>query len=111
MLLLGCSLGVAWVLQGGFGPGAHTTPPDLVDALGAALLALPCVYYVIVARRVWTRKLWVAGVVIHLFVLLVILAVAVVGRAGSLAPVLFLLGGFTAWILYAKRNTFSKDSG
>ena len=97
LVVLVYSLGMAWVLQGGFGPGAHTSPPDLADLVGTGLLAVPCVYYIVVAQRVWTRKLWVAGIVIHLLVLVLIVAVVLGGRGRSLAALPFLLGGPVAW--------------
>jgi hypothetical protein len=111
LLVLVCSLAVAWVLRGGFGPGARTSPPDLADLLGTALLAVPCVYYIVVPQRVWTRKLWATGIIIHLLVLLLLVAVVLAGRGRSLTALPFLLGGTVAWILYARRNAFSQNSG
>jgi hypothetical protein len=109
-VLLG-SLGVAWVLQGGFGPGSRTSPPDRVDLLGTSLLAVPCVYYILVAQRVWTRRLCVTGIVIHLLVLLFIVALLLAGHGRSLTALPFLLGGPVCWVFHARRNTFSEDSG
>jgi hypothetical protein len=111
LVVLACSLGMAWVLRGGFGPGSRTSPPDLTDLIGTALLAVPCLYYIVVARRIWTRKLWVTGVVAHLLVLVLIVAVVLGGRGRSLTALPFLLGGPVAWILYARRNTFSQNLG
>ena len=111
LIVLLCSLAMAWLLRGGIGPGSRTTPPGLIDILGAALLAAPCVYYILVAQRVWTRQLWATGIVIHLLVVILIVAVVVAGHERSLMALPFLLGGPVAWILYARRNALSRGSG
>ena len=92
---------------GGFGPGAQPPPwPGLMDMLGLVLLTVSCVYYIAVAHRVWTRNLWLIGVVIHslLFIILLIMLFPFSGVRLLVWPI-FLIGPLT-WILYAKRNRF-----
>jgi hypothetical protein len=111
LLLSAFGLFLAWFLQGGFGPGRHTSPPGLIDLCATLLLSIPYVYYIVVAHRAWTRKLWVIGVAIHSLLLIGVVATLLQHRGGSLvAPPLLLIGPVT-WMLYAKRNTFSEHSG
>ncbi len=111
MFILLCNLGMAWVLHGGFGPGSRTSPPGVIDLFCIALLAVPCVYYVVVPREVWTPKLRATGIVIHLLVLVLIVAVVAAGHGRSLMALPFLMGGPVAWILVVRRNAFSKGLG
>jgi hypothetical protein len=111
LLLLAFGLLIAWFLQGGFGPGKQTSPPGLADLFGTLLLSIPCVYYIVVAHRAWTRKLWVIGVVIHSLMLIALVAALLQYRGGSLVALPFFLIGPVTWILYAKRSTFSEQSG
>jgi hypothetical protein len=111
LLLLAFGLLVAWFLQGGFGPGKQTSPPGLTELCVGLLLGIPCVYYIIVAHRPWSRKLWIVGVAIH-SVLLALFLFAVIKSSGAAFLALpFLLVGPVTWLLYAKRNTFSEQSG
>src|SRR5258705_11071877 len=111
LVFLALALCLAFLLQGGFGAGSKASPPGLPEFFGAVLLAIPCIYYIIVARSAWTRKLWAIGVVMHLF--LVVLAVFALPASpdSSLAILPFLLVGPATWIPYAKRNAFSETSG
>src|SRR5258707_710596 len=111
LVLIVLALSVTVFLQGGFGPGLKTSPPGLPEFLGIGLLAVPFVYYVVVAHRPWTRKLWLVGVVIHLLFLVFLLFTLVASRGGSIIALPFLLVGPVTWILYAKRNTFSETPG
>jgi hypothetical protein len=111
LLLLAFGLFITWFLQGGFGPGKHTSPPGLADLFATVLLSIPCVYYIVVAHRAWTRKLWVIGVVIHSVMLIGVVVTLLQYSGGSLAALPFLLIGPVTWMFYAKRNTFSEHSG
>src|SRR5438445_10947286 len=73
LILIALALCVTFFLQGGFGPGSKTSAPGFPEFLGIPLLAVPFVYYVVVAHRPWTRKLWLVGVVIHLLLLVFLL--------------------------------------
>ena len=111
LLLLAFGLSMAWFLQGGFGPGKQTSPPGIANWCFGMLLAIPCIYYIIVAHRPWSRKLWITGVIIHA-VLLAFFLFAVIASGGTAIMALpFLLVGPITWVLYAKRNTFSERSG
>ena len=111
LLLLAFGLFMAWLLQGGFGPGKHTSPPGLPDLFGATLLSIPYVYYVVVAHRAWSRRLWIMGVVIH-SVMVALFVFALIASSGGVAIALpFVLVGPVTWILYAKRNAFSEQPG
>src|SRR5213593_544585 len=57
LLLLAAGLLMAWFLQGGFGPGKQTSSTGLADIFGTILFSIPCIYYIVVAHRPWTRKL------------------------------------------------------
>src|SRR5882724_1109387 len=108
LLLLAFGLFMVWFLQGGFDSGKQKSPPGLADLFGTLLLGIPCVYYIVVAHRAWSRKLWIIGLVIH-SVLLALFILALITSRGSAAIALpFLLVGPVTWILYAKRNTLSR---
>ena len=111
LICLALAVCLPFLLQGGFGPGSNTPSPGLPELFGAALLAVPCLYYIIVARSAWTRKLWAIGVVIHLFLVVFAVFTLVASRGGSFIILPFFLAGPVAWILYAKRNKFSEKSG
>ena len=55
------------------GPGSQSSPPDVADLFGVVLCSVPYIYYIVVAHRAWTRKLWFVGVVIHCLMLILIL--------------------------------------
>jgi hypothetical protein len=111
LVLVTFGLGLAFLLQGGFGPGSRTSPPGVAELGGGVLLSIPCVYYVVVAHRPWTRKLWFIGVIIHCVMLLAFLISILQSRGGSIVLLPVLLVGPVTWILYAKRNTFSENPG
>ncbi len=111
LLLLTFGLVMAWFLQGGFGPGKQSSPPGLADLLVAILLGIPCAYYMIVAHRPWSRRLWVAGVTIHSALFAVFLFVLIESGGTAVLALPFLVVGPVTWLLYAKRNTFSQRSG
>jgi hypothetical protein len=111
LLFLVFGLFMAWLLKGGFGPGNQTSPPGITDLFGTVLLGIPFVYYIVVAHRPWTRKLWITGVVIHCVTLIFFILALMRYRGGNLAAPPFLLVGLVTWILYAKRNALSENSG
>lgn len=99
---------MSWFLQGGFGPGKQTSPPGFADLCVGILLGMPCIYYLIVAHRPWSRKLWIVGVTIH-SVLVALFLYAAVNSSGAAAVALpFVLSGPVTWLLYARRNSFSE---
>ncbi len=57
LLLLAFGLFMVWFLQGGFDSGKQKSPPGLADLFGTLLLGIPCVYYIVVAHRAWSRKI------------------------------------------------------
>ena len=110
LFLLWFALFFDWFLQGGFGPGSQGSPPGLVDLLSAVLLSIPCIYYIVVAHRAWRWKLWLAGIAMHALAFAILL-VALSQDAFASILALPLLAGTLAWVLYAKRNTFTEKSG
>lgn len=111
LLLLAFTLFMAWFLQGGFGPGKQTSPPGLPDLFGAVLLGIPFAYYLVVAHRASSRRLWIIGIIIHSILLTAFLFALVVSSGGVLIALPFLLVAPVTWFLYAKRNTFSETPG
>src|SRR6266550_3236476 len=104
LLLLWLGLFAAFMLQGGFGPGSHTSPPGLADLLGVTLCSSLGAYYIVVAHRVWTRRLWRVGLAVHGLVLVYLIA------SGALSGIPVVLVWAAAWIIYARRNIFAKTS-
>lgn len=104
LLLLWGGLFMAFVLHGGFGPGKQTSPPKFVDLVSVTVCSSLGVYYLAVAHRVWTRKLWRIGLVIHG----VVVAFLICGGASSAIPVVLIWS--VAWIVYARRNTIGETS-
>src|SRR5437867_440140 len=104
LLLLWFGLFVGFVLQGGFGPGSHTSPPGLADLVGVTLCSVLGVYYIVVARGVWTRRLWRVGLAVHGLVFVYLIA------SGLRSAIPLVLVWATAWIIYARRNTFANTS-
>ena len=104
LLLLWFGLSAAFMLQGGFGPGSHTSPPGLADLLGVTLCSSLGVYCVVVAHRVWTRKLWRVGLAVHGLILVYLLA------NGALSGIPLVLVWAAAWINYVRRNIHAKTS-
>lgn len=111
LLFLAFSLFVAWIFHGGFGPGSNTSPPGLVDLLVTLLLSVPCIYYIVVAHRAWSRKLWVVGLAIHSMLFILMLSLLLTGGVGALIMIPFFLAGPIAWLVYAKRNASSPEPG
>ncbi len=106
------ALGVLWALiVGGFGPGKEVPRVGLWDLPGLLLPSIPCVYYIVVAHRPWTRNLWHIGFVMHVLMGILFLASVVSsgGRTFVLLP--FLIVGPITWILHGRRNTFAETSG
>jgi len=101
LLLLWAALLLAFVLQGGFGPGKPTSPPGLAELFGAILFSIPGIYYIVVAHRAWTRRLWRIGLVIHGLTFAIFIATG----APSGIPVVLVWA--VAWIVFARRNTFT----
>ena len=102
LLLLWAALLLAFFLRGGFGPGSQTSPPGLAELFGVLLFSIPGIYYIVVAHRVWTRRLWRAGLVIHGLMFAIFIAIG----APSGIPVVLIWA--VAWIVFAKRNTFAE---
>src|SRR6266567_714067 len=102
LIFLALALGLIFLIQGGFGPGSKPAAPRFPEFFGAILLAIPCVYYIVVAHRAWSRKLWVVGIVIHLFLLVFLLFTLVASHGASLIVLPFLLVGPVTWYLHAK---------
>jgi hypothetical protein len=101
LLLLWFGLFVAFILQGGFGPGSHTSPPGLADLVFVTLCSVLGVYYIVVAHRVWTRRLWTVGLAVHGLVIVYLIA------SGVAAGIPLVLIWAAAWGIYARRNTFA----
>ena len=102
LLLLG--LFIAFMLQGGFGPGKQTSPPGFSALFDALFLSGCCIYYIAVARSVWTRRLFWIGVAVHGTTVIFLLA------NGGLAALSFAMLWSSAWIIYASRNKFIEPS-
>src|SRR5262245_44793856 len=79
LLFLWFSLSVAWFLQGGFGPGSNPPPTGPADLFITLLLSIPCTFYIVLANRAWTRRMRLAGFIIHglTIVILIILSFTV----------------------------------
>ncbi len=89
----------AWLVRGVRGP-------TLADVLATLPIGVPCVYYLIVAERSWTRKLWHAGIVIH-FTTMAFVVYSLL-KFGGISCVLWpvILVGPPAWTLFALRHKF-----
>jgi len=106
------TLAVLWaLLVGGFGPGKQVPRAGLADIPWLLLPGIPCIYYIVVAHRAWTRKLWYIGAVVHAIMLIALLASVILSGGGTLALLPFLIVGPITWILHAKRNTFTETLG
>ncbi len=99
----------AWFVRGG--PGHQTTGPTVADALTTVPIGIPCLYYILVAERAWTRKLWIAGVVIHCAMLVLVInwLLQYDGMTCVVWPVILI--GPPTWTVYALRHDFSADQG
>ena len=105
-------LAVLWALViGGFGPGKQVPRAGLADLPWLCLPTVPCFYYIVVAHRVWTRRLWRAGAVMHVLMIIVFVASVALTRGDTLVLLPFLLIGPLTWILHAKRNPLTEMSG
>ncbi len=84
------------------GPG-----PTMADAFSAVPMGIPCGYYILVAERAWTRKLWIAGVVLHCAML--ILVIHSLLQYGVISCVVWpvILLGPPSWTVYALRHKLS----
>ena len=101
-LLMLVLLFTAWFLRAA---PAGTTGPTLADALATVQIGALCIYYIIVAGRTWTRKLWYAGVMIHgtLLVMVINSLVQYGGISCIVLPVI--LVGPPTWTVYALRSS------
>ncbi len=91
---------IAWFVRGVSGP-------TMTDALAILPIGIPCVYYITVAERTWTRKLWHAGIVIHCALL--VLVISWLLQYGGITCVVWpvILIGPPAWTVFALRHKFS----
>ena len=106
------ALAALWVfLVGGFGPGKQVPRAGFTDLLGFIVLSLPCVYYIVVAHRAWTRELWHIGVVMHALMLILFFASVIASGGRTMALLPFLIVGPITWILHARRNILTKTPG
>ncbi len=101
LLLLWLGLFAAFMLHAGFGPGKQISPPGLTDLFDVICCSALGTYYIVVAHRVWTRRLWRAGLVIHGLLAVFLIA------SGALSAIPMLVVWAVAWIVYAGRNTFA----
>jgi hypothetical protein len=104
LLLLWFGFLVAVMLQGGFGPGSHTSPPSLADLVAVTMCSVLGAYYIVVAHRRWTRRLWRVGLAVHGLVVVYLII------NGAFFGILLVLIWAAAWSIYAQRNTFEKTS-
>ena len=100
LVLLWLGLFAAFMLQGGFGPGKQGSPPGFTALFCVISLSACCAYYIAVAHRAWTRRLFRMGVAIHGVTAVILLV------SGGLAGLAFAALWSAAWIIYARRNTF-----
>ena len=91
--------------------GQLITGPTLADAWATVPIGIPCVYYIVVAERAWTRRLWIAGIVIHCA--MIILVVNWLLQCGGMTCVVWpvILIGPPAWTVFALRHRFSEGQG
>ncbi len=87
--------------------GKQTAGPTLADALSTLPVGIPCVYYIIVAEGTWTRRLWVAGVVIHCTMLILVINWLLQFGGISCVVMPVILIGPPAWTVFALRHRFS----
>jgi hypothetical protein len=104
LVLLWLGLFAAFMLQGGFGPGKQTSPRGFATLFGVIFLSACCIYYIAVAQRVWTRRLFWIGVAVHGATVVFLLA------SGGSPALPFAVLWSSAWIIYARRNTFVEPS-
>ncbi len=99
----------AWFVRGV--PGQPSARPTLADALATTPIGIPCLYYIVVAERAWTRKLWNAGIVIHCATLILVLNWLL--QYGGMTCVVWpvILVGPPAWTVFALRHKFSEGPG
>src|SRR5512140_3603420 len=100
LVLLWLGWFAAFMLQGGFGPGTQSSPPGFTAFICVVFLSACCAYYIAVARRAWTRRLFWMGVAVHGITAIILLV------GGGWAALPFAALWSAAWIIYARRNTF-----
>lgn len=93
---------------GGFGPGSEIPRASFRDLPVLLLPSAPCIYYIVVAHRVWSRVLGYIGAVMHAIMLILLLVMIVGSGERVLALLPFLIVGPIAWILHARSNGFMR---